>query len=81
MIKTLILLSVAFAVASPALAANLFKEQPVDQFRAAGLHKLTDEELDALQAMVERMNKGEITAVQPAEIQMACHGALTRTSR
>jgi hypothetical protein len=69
MIKTLILLSVAFAVAAPALAANRFKEQPADQFRAAGLHKLTDEELDALQAMVERMNKGEITAVRQEAAQ------------
>ena len=60
-----LLWAAAVAICVPAAtAANVFKQQPADQFRAAGLHKLTDEELAALEAMFERMKSGEITVIR-----------------
>lgn len=64
-----------FALAAVTLTAstgNLFQQQPPEAYRAAGLHKLTEEELAALEAMFLRMKSGEIVAIkQEAEQKVA----------
>ncbi len=63
-------------------AADLFKRQPADQFRAAGLHKLTDEELAALEAMFERLKTGEIAVIkQEAEQKVAAAEAVKQEAQ
>lgn len=60
------------AVTLTASTGNLFQQQPPEAFRAAGLHKLTEEELAALEAMFLRMKSGEIVAIkQEAEQKVA----------
>jgi hypothetical protein len=68
--------------ATAASAADLFKRQPADQFRAAGLHKLTDEELAALEAMFERLKTGEIAVIkQEAEQKVAAAEAIKQEAQ
>lgn len=78
--KTLLCLLTIGAIALvPAHASTLFKSQPVEQFRAAGLHKLSDSELVELEAMFERLKRGELVAVrEEAEEKVAAAEARAR---
>lgn len=76
--KKLLFLFLACSAFLPVVRATTLKDLPADKFRAAGLHKLTEAELAALEATLAELTGEKIQTVK-TEAQAAVAAAEART--